>query len=446
MIVYQMWAVHRICKIAYDSGMNIKSTVRKVVPKSTVKHLEETFRKQRSGVMHAAYLKPARKLRVIAVTGTNGKTSTCNYINDILKAAGKKTAMNTTAVIEIAGERRLNTSHRTVPHVRQLMSFLREAKRKQVDFVILETTSHALHQHKVLNIPIEVAVITNLTQDHLDYHITMESYAQAKARLFNSYTNPKVSILNRDDEYYEYFAFQAKGDVLTYGQNQDSSYRLSKIQSSGQGSNFLLASRDGKTSVNIPQSGVFSAYNATAAIAATVAVGVEFKAAVNAAKNLQYIPGRLERVEISTPYQVYVDYAHTPDALKNVLETMKPKTGKLWLVFGATGDRDKEKRPDMGAIAAKYADKIVLTDEETYSENGDTIREMLSEGINRGGGKEKTTEIPDRREAIKYAMAHAQKNDVILLTGIGHQNSRVMAGTTLPWVESEVVQDILKEF
>ena len=427
-------------------GMNIKSTIRKVVPRRTVKHLEETFRRNRTAVVHTAYGRPARKLRIIAVTGTNGKTTTCNYINDILKAAGNKTALYTTAVIEVDGTRKQNTTHRTVPHARQLMAFLRLAKKSGVDFVILEITSHALHQHKVLGIPIEVSVMTNISQDHLDYHGTMEAYAQAKARLFNGYTNPKVSILNRDDSHYDYFAFQARGEVIGYGQHQESGYRLSKVTAGSGKSSFLLASREGKASVEISQPGVFNAYNATAAIATAVAVGVNFRSAIASAKNLHDVPGRLEKVNTNTPYQVVVDYAHTPDALKNVLETMKNGQGKLWLVFGATGDRDKEKRPEMGAVAAKYADHIVLTDEETYSEDGDVIRSMVSEGIVRAGGKTKMIEISDRREAIKHAMTNANKNDTILITGIGHQTSRIMGGTAIPWIESEVVRDILEEF
>jgi len=426
--------------------MNIKSAVRKVVPKSTVKHLEESFRKNRSTAMNLAYGRPANKLRVISVTGTNGKTTTCNYINDILKASGKKTALYTTAVIEINGKRTSNTTHTTVPRARQLMSFFRSAKKQKVDFVILEVTSHALHQHKVLNIPIEVAIMTNISRDHLDYHGTMEAYTQAKARLFNSYMRPKVSILNHDDGYYDYYAFQAKGEVLTYGQHQSSSYKISKIQTNSEGGNFVLACKEGKVAVKIPQTGVFNIYNATAAIAACVSVGINFKKVVESAKNLVDVPGRLEKVSSGTPYQIVIDYAHAPDALKNVLLTMKNKEGKLWLVFGATGDRDKDKRPEMGAVAAEFANFIVLTDEETYTEDGENIRAMVREGIEKKGGKEKMVEIPDRREAIKYAMSKAKKGDTVLITGLGHQNSRIMGKTTLPWVESEVVLDILKEF
>lgn len=426
--------------------MNIKSTVRKVVPKRTVKHLEETFRKKRATVLHNAYLRPAKKLQVIAVTGTNGKTTTCNYINDILKATGKKTALYTTAVIEINGVRKLNTSHSTVPSVRQLLAFFRKAKKSKVDFVILEVTSHALHQHKTLNIPIQVAVMTNISQDHLDYHGTMEAYTQAKARLFNGYMNPKVSILNHDDSYYDYYAFQARGDIQTYGLSPEASYRISKIKNSGVGSEYLLNAKGVKTAVQLNKPGNFNIYNATAAIAAVTSVGVGLKEAVQLTRQLGDVPGRLEKVDIKTDYQVFVDYAHTPDALENVLSTMQNDAGQLWLVFGATGNRDKDKRPLMGAVAAKYADKIVLTDEETYSEDGDKIRSMVAEGIYGAGGKKKTAEIPDRREAIKHAMKNAKKGDVILITGIGHQNSRIMGKTTIPWVESEVVKDINKEF
>lgn len=426
--------------------MNIKSTVRKVVPKRAIKHVEENFRKKRAAILHTAYLKPAKKLQVIAVTGTNGKTTTCNYVNDLLKATGKKTALYTTAVIEINGTRTLNTSHSTVPSVKQLLTFFRKAKKSKVDFVILEVTSHALHQHKTLNIPIQVAVLTNISQDHLDYHGTMEAYTQAKARLFNSYMNPKVSILNHDDSYYDYYAFQARGDVQTYGVGPEANYRISKIKNSGVESEYLLNAKGVKNAVQLNKPGNFNIYNATAAIAAVVSVGVNLKDAVRLTRQLGDVPGRLEKVDIKANYQVFVDYAHTPDALENVLSTMKNDAGQLWLVFGATGNRDKDKRPLMGAVAAKYADKIVLTDEETYSEDGDKIRAMVAEGIYGAGGKKKTTEIPDRREAIKHAMKNAKKGDVILITGIGHQTSRIMGKTTLPWVESEVVKDISREF
>lgn len=424
--------------------MNVKAIVRKTIPKKNIKAAEELFRRKRSVVLQSAYLRPARQLKVIAVTGTNGKTTTCNYINDILKLGGFKTALYTTAVIEINGVKKLNVTHRTVPPMRQLLSFLKKAKKLKVDYVILETTSHALHQHKLLGIPIHIAVMTNISQDHLDYHGTMEAYTQAKARLFNSYMKPSVSILNSDDNYYDYYAFQAKGRVLTYGQDAASTTRISRIKQSSNGSDFLLAMPNQKIQAHINQVGEFNIYNAAAAATVAHEVGVPVNKIVEALKSLNNVPGRMEMVDLEgASYRVIVDYAHTPDALKSILKAARNGlTGKLWLVFGATGDRDKNKRPIMGEMAVQYADKIVLTDDETYTEQGKDIRRAVMRGIEQASGSSKTIEIANRKNAIKYALEKAKEGDCIILAGIGHQTSRTMNGRSEPWNEVEVVKEI----
>jgi UDP-N-acetylmuramoyl-L-alanyl-D-glutamate--2,6-diaminopimelate ligase len=196
--------------------MNPKKLIRKAAPKKLVRLAEESYRKGRLAGVHIEYGFPARKLRVIAITGTNGKTSTCNFLNDVLKQFGYSTAMFTTAVVEMAGERSANTIHRTVPPTKELFRFLKQAKDARVDFVILETTSHALHQHKMWGIPVDIAVMTNLTQDHLDYHGTMEKYAESKSRLFSKYMNPKWCVLNTDDEWFDYFKSKCTGQVFTF--------------------------------------------------------------------------------------------------------------------------------------------------------------------------------------------------------------------------------------
>lgn len=428
--------------------MNPKKLARKVLPARGARLAEEIYRKSRIYALQARYGFPARNLKIIGVTGTNGKTTTCNFINEMLKAAGHRTAMFTTAVIEMAGERKDNTIHRTVPLTAELLAFLRTAKQKQVDFVVLEVTSQALDQHKLVGIPIEVAVMTNLSQDHLDYHGSMEQYATTKARLFNGYARPKSVVLNRDDEWFEYFAGQAVGRVWSYGKHKDSSLRLSKVKAGPAGSSAEV--RPGKTdtalqlTANLP--GLFNLYNAAAAAACGLALGLPSEVAIAGTAALHSVPGRMEPIDCGQDFSVIVDYAHTPDALANVLGSLKQATKRrLYVVFGATGDRDKAKRPLMGRVAAQYADRIYLTDDETYTEDPDTIRRAVLEGIRAAKGAEKTTEIPDRRAAIAAAFKTAKKGDAVLLAGLGHQDYRAMGGKKQPWDERQVAREVLAE-
>ena len=210
--------------------MDPKKLVRKVFPVKGIRLAEEGYRKGRIYGLQAAFGFPAKGMRVIAVTGTNGKTTTACYINEVLKAAGHTTAMYTTALVEVLGASEPNLTHRTVPLTEQLLRFLRRAKKAKVDFIVLEATSQALHQHKLRGIPIEVAVMTNLTQDHLDYHRTMEKYAAAKARLFNSYMSPNYCVLNADDKWYDYFMLESIGQIISYGQSADSTERIGKVR------------------------------------------------------------------------------------------------------------------------------------------------------------------------------------------------------------------------
>lgn len=425
--------------------LNPKKLVRKVLPARGIQVAEETYRKSRIYALQAKYGFPARGLRIIGVTGTNGKTTTCNYINEMLKSAGFVTAMFTTAVIEMAGKRTENTIHRTVPLTGELLSFFKTAKDQQVDFVILEVTSHALHQHKLVGVPVEVAVMTNLTQDHLDYHHSMYAYAAAKARLFGRYCNPKHCILNRDDEWYGAFKKVAVGKVTSYGQDKRASAHMNKIMVSPKGSEVSLVHKGTTLSVRTPMLGKFNAYNAVASACVGIVLGMEPKAVEQGVAALTAVPGRMEQIDEGQGFDVIVDYAHTPDALQNVASTLKEVAkGRLLLVFGATGDRDKGKRPIMGQIAAQTADRIFLTDDETYTEDPDTIRQAVMDGIKAAGGTKKTTEIPDREAAIKAALKEAKKGDVVLLAGIGHQDYRAMGGKSMPWDERKVARKLLR--
>lgn len=424
----------------------LASGVRKLLPSGVVKQLEDGYRKGRVKLLTARYGNPAKNLRVIAVTGTNGKTTVVNYLNEILKEAKYKTAMFSTAVIEVDGKKHVNDLNRTVALTKDLMRFYRDAKKAGVDFVLIEATSHALDQHKLSTTPVEMAIMTNLTQDHLDYHKTMEGYAAAKAKLFKM--EPKYIVLNRDDEWFEYFdVFTAGYQKITYGKSSKAEARIDRVKLYRKGSEVDML-MDGQTKLELATAlpGEYNAYNLAAAVSGAYLLNVGLNDIIEGVANLEGIPGRFDRVEMGQPYDVIVDYAHTPDGYDKLLTAAREITkNRVLLVFGSCGDRDKAKRPLMGEIAAKKADRIFLTDEESYNEDPQAIRDQIYQGIEAAHGAAKTVEIADRREAIKKALSVATKGDTVLITGMGHEMFRIVNGKRIPWNDAEAVRDILKE-
>lgn len=428
---------------------NMKNVVvrllRKILPTGAIRRLEKFYRTSRIKTVSVVYGFPAKGLRVIAVTGTNGKTTTCAYINQILKTAGYKTAMFTTALIEVEGKAELNRSHTTVPFTAELQKFFRAAKAAKADFVVMEVTSHSLDQYKLAGTPIEVAVITNLTQEHLDYHRTMEKYAAAKARLLTQFS-PKFVLLNRDNEWFDFFKQRTSAPVISFGKRADSTLRIGFITNTDKGTDFTLGYEGTKKQFKTALLGEFNVYNSTAAIGAAYALDLTPQQAKDGVEALIGVPGRMEEVMAGQNYKIFVDYAVTPDALMKALQAVKEIAGgKVILVFGATGDRDKTKRPLMGEVATKHADKIYLTDDETYTEDAQTIRNMVRQGIEKAGGLKKCQEIGDRRIAIGEALKEARAGDIILVTGIGHQQDRNMGGQLEPWNDPEVVKELLAD-
>ena len=418
--------------------------VRKVLPGGMLRRLENGYRRLRVKLVSARYGNPSKHLRVIAVTGTNGKTTTSCYINEILKEAHFTTAMFTTAVIEVAGKRKLNDLNATVASTARMQRFFRDAKRANVDYVVLEVTSHALDQHKLDGVPIEAAVMTNLTQDHLDYHKTMEEYAAAKSKLFQ--LRPRFIVLNRDDEWYDYFnQFVASEQKMTYGRSVEAEAKIThvKLYRKGTEADVVLDHQTHlELATNLP--GEFNVMNMTAATTLAYLLGVKLEDIQEGVANVEAVPGRFERAVEGLGYDVIVDYAHTPDALEKLLAAARGITKqRVILVFGACGDRDQGKRPIMGGIAARGADRIFLTDEESYNEDPEQIRRMLMEGIERGRGDAKTTEIADRRQAIERALGCAKKGDMVLITGMGHEQYRIVNGQRLPWNDGQVVREIV---
>ncbi len=425
--------------------MGLKTTLKHILPNTLLKKLVNPYHWAESFIANVHHGFPARAMYVVMITGTNGKTTTASYLGSILNKAGYNVGVCSTAYFEINGKRIANDLNFTVTNPFKLQSMLSQMKKAGVDHLVLEVTSHALAQHRVWGVPCDVAVMTNLTQDHLDYHGTMENYAAAKGKMFAR--KPKFIVLNRDDKWFDYFnQFPAGEQKMTYGADEHAEARIVNVNLHKQGSDVRLKidhTTELKFTTKLP--GKFNVYNATAAATAAYVMRVDTDKIIAGVEGVESVPGRLERIVAGQPFDVIVDYAHTPDAIENLLETLKHLTrNRLILVFGATGDRDRGKRPIMGEIAAKLADRIVLTDEESYTEDPAQIRHMVMEGIISGGGGSKVDEVPDRKQAIEKALSIARRGDTVVVTGMGHEQYRIINGRREPWHEPSVIRELLE--
>lgn len=421
--------------------------VRRLLPPWLLRQIERFYRRGRGLFWQVRYGFPARGLRVIAITGTNGKSTTCAYINEILKEAGYKTAVLTTVFYEINGQREANETHFTISKQSIVQAFLARAKKADVDWVILEVTSHAIDQDRIMGVPVKIAVITNLTQDHLDYHGTMEAYAAAKARLLSDF-GAEHAVLNADDEWYDFFASKTpkSTEIFSVGKRGKLCGKLGKPKLDEAGGEITFATKTKRLKLKTSLPGAFNLQNAAMAAAVGSIFLLEPKVITRGVARVKSVAGRMERIDSGKGFLVFVDFAITPDALDKALEAVQQTTkGSVRIIFGATGDRDKGKRPMMGQVAAKKADYIYLTDDETYTEDPAKVRNAVFEGIKKAGGAKKTKMIEDRQEAIRAALKDAKKGDTILLTGLGHENARNMGGKLVPWNDKQVVQKLLKE-
>lgn len=425
----------------------IKNIIKKVIPKDAQYNVANFYHLLVAVAANIRYGFPARKMRVIMVTGTNGKTTTAAYIAQMLMSAGLKVGVSTTAFYGFGEELEPNTRNRTVDDIFYVQAMLSRMKKAGCEYLVMEVTSMALVQHRLWGVPCDVAVMTNLTQDHLDYHKTMERYAEAKGKMFER--SPAYIVLNRDDEWFEFFdKFEAGDRKLTYGAHKDATGRIIEADLKADGSDVTLQiDKTKKVKFHTALPGKFNVYNATAAAMVGYVLELDAKEISKGLASLKNVPGRLERISEGQRFEVIVDYAHTPDALENLLDTLRHLTkGKLWVVFGATGDRDKGKRPIMGEIAARLADRIVLTDDEPYSEDPAKIRKEVMTGIeSTENGAKKTIEIGDRREAIQRAVADARPRDTVAITGMGHEQFRIVAGERQPWSDAGIAREALKQ-
>jgi UDP-N-acetylmuramoyl-L-alanyl-D-glutamate--2,6-diaminopimelate ligase len=390
---------------------------------------------------------PAKDLKVIGVTGTNGKTTTCFLIHRMLHEAGYKVGLMTTVGFGAGSNITAQDIHMTNVPVPMLIERLNELKAQGIEWLVMEVTSHALAQHRDYGIPYSIAVLTNITHEHLDYHGTFERYVAAKRKLFEKTNHNQVGyqtgVINADDPSAEQFVSAIKNSV-TYGEKKGS-LRANFIKLKPGGVEYKAIIEQDEYDINCRLPGHFNVYNTLAAVGVGRVLGLSKEQIENGIAALDGVAGRMTSIDAGQDFNVIVDFAHSPDALENVLKASKELTkGKIILVFGATGDRDKLKRPVMGRAAAKNADQIFLTDDETYTENPQQIIDSVYKGIEEAGGQDKTTIVKDRMDAIQQAFAAAKKGDTILLTGIGHETTRNMGGKEVPWNEIEIAQKLLK--
>jgi len=401
---------------------------------------------------------PARKLTVIGVTGTDGKTTTSNLIHRILMAAGIKSGMIST-VNAIIGDEMLDTGfHVTTPDAHDVQAYLARMVKAGLTHVVLETTSHGWSQYRVDACEFDIGVVTNITHEHLDEHGSYENYRAAKARLFSSlewtrvkpHGNPRLGVINRDDpRSFDYLDDLIKVNKINYGLSEGSDVRAQNIEFSPSGMRFMARSGKFEMEVHSKLVGAYNVSNCLAALTASVhGLGIDPQVAASGIASLEGIPGRMERIDLGQNFTAIVDFAHTPNALKVALEAGRSMTkNRVVSVFGSAGLRDKEKRRMMAQTSAELADLSVLTAEDPRTESLDGILEEMAAGARSRGGREGVTfwKVPDRGEAIRLALSLAREGDVVLSCGKGHEQSMCFGRTEYPWDDRTAMRAALAD-
>ncbi len=396
------------------------------------------------------YKHPAERLAITGITGTNGKSTTAFLVESILTAAGTKSALIGTIEYHVAG--RTYPAPHTTPEALELARLFHEAVAQGASDAVMEVSSHALAQQRVFGIPFDVAIFTNLTRDHLDYHKSMEEYFAAKRTLFEGVGTdpPRVAVTNLDDEYgvtLGKFSRKRGSVVLTYGWSKGE-FHAEKVDITPRGTRFDLAGPQEKIAVFSPLIGRVNVYNILAAAAACSARGCSANAIASGVNSLTHVPGRFQRVDCGQPFTLVVDYAHTDDALRNLTSlarefvSREKAAGKVITVFGCGGDRDRAKRPLMGEAAGRGSDFVVLTSDNPRSEDPRAIINDALVGLQKSGVKH-TVEV-DRRKAIALAINEARPGDIVLLAGKGHEKVQVTREGSHPFDDVEVAREVLK--
>jgi len=409
------------------------------VPQIQVEHVRDVLGKIAANL----YDHPSSKLEMVGVTGTNGKTTITYLVEQIMKRQGKKVGLIGTLGARVAG--RKIPGSRTTPEAIDLQKLLATMVGEDADLAVMEVSSHALDLGRVQGCEFDAGIFTNLTQDHLDYHKTMEGYLQAKARLFKELKGPKqpkIGIINGDDPAAKTLCEVSAAPTITYGvRAKELDYRAENIQLSAHGIQMTVRFQGKLQEVHYSTPGMFSVYNALAAFTWAIERGCDPQLAADALAEVQGVPGRFESVRKGQPFPVIVDYAHTPDGLENVLKTAREFTqGQLITVFGCGGDRDKGKRPKMGEISARLSDFVIVTSDNPRTEEPEQIIKDILVGIS---GVEYTVMV-NRREAIMAACRIAKPGDTVLIAGKGHEDYQIIGKETFPFDDREVAKEALR--
>lgn len=396
---------------------------------------------------HAAYAKicanffgnPAEKMKLIGVTGTNGKTTVTTIIKHIMEDTGHKTGLVGT-IKNMSGKREL-AAHYTTPEPYELQRLLKIMADDGCEYCVMEVSSHALAQERVKGLHFICGVFTNLTQDHLDFHKTMENYLKAKQKLFEM---SDAAIVNIDDPYGQIIAREAPCAVVTYGvNNENAGIRAVNVKYHPEGISYNISGRFSAV-INACLPGTFSVYNTLAAVSCAVLAGVSQKAAEKSIETFKGVKGRIEIFPTGRDFSVIIDYAHTPDGLEKILKAVRGfARGRVVTLFGCGGDRDKGKRPKMGKTAADNADFMIITSDNPRSEDSDAIIDDIIAGLN--GSSTPYVRITNRREAIRYAVEHALKDDCVVLAGKGHEDYQILSTGRIHFDEREVLTEILND-
>lgn len=384
--------------------------------------------------------RPSQKLKVVGITGTNGKTTISYLLEHILKEAGF--GVGVIGTINYRLRDRLIPAINTTPGPLEIQFLLSQMLKDKLQYCVMEVSSHSLDQKRVSGVHFEGAIFTNLTGDHLDYHLNLENYFSAKAKLFEGLSKSAYAIINLDDKYSERLIKMTQAKILTYGVvNKNSNIRAEDLSLSVDGSRFNLICNGGAVSIKTTLLGKYNVYNILAAISFAITQKIDLKIIKQAVGTFKIVPGRMEEVATGFNFKVFVDFAHTPDALKNVLTSIKELSPSgVIVVFGCGGDRDRIKRPLMGKIASEMADFAIITSDNPRSEDPKAIVSEIEQGIITKNYKI----IIDRAEAIKQALAMAQKGDIVLIAGKGHETSQIFKDSRIPFDDRIEVKKALE--
>lgn len=403
-------------------------------------------------VAAAYYGAPSHQLGVIGITGTDGKTTTAYLADGIFRANGLRTGMIGTISVRIGDEVDDHQTRQTTPESADIQRYLRRMVDDQVDWTVLEATSHGLAMHRLDAVRFAVAAVTNITHEHLDYHGSVQAYRQAKAQLFAQASNDGgVAVLNLDDDGARSMLEVAAEPIIRYSvEGRSAELKVQGLISDGRGSRFdLVTSGWGTSAIELPLIGRFNVANAVCAAGIALAAGLPLDGIARALARPPEIPGRMQAISRGQPFGVVVDYAHTPDSLSKVLTLLRSlyPGGRLLTVFGSAGERDIEKRALQGAVAARLADFSVFTSEDPRYEDPDEIIQMIAAGADAAGGRDGVTfaRITDRHAAIRLALSRARAGDCVLLAGKGHEGSIIWGREKAPWNESAVAASVLAE-